>query len=438
MNTAAPQQVIPRRRILLCGLAALAILAQPPPASAQNDNMRTRLPAFQAPASDSLETQMMSRLSLGQLQPGDLDRLARLTVLRSISMLVNVRTDAPNSIIGSQLDQQITSLWDSSEAFYEVVSFSPLDPVSWEQAQYWLGMMDTMTVQIQGSLGELPGLSRRAADDLQSLSRLRGNIESLMGLVESNLVDQAPAPLEPSLDFDALRQDSQQVANDLVALIAKAGDTGRGRPGRDALVTELTDLLDRLQSFSKLLSTGPTRKATEDSFRLARRQMWRVEGRIVRLDFRASLENPWRGVRNQINAISNALGLPRIVELAAPPRTLTGQERTIAAHVDHAVAWLDEFFYDNRVSLRKTESGSQFLADVTGLRRELLALRRRALAGEPPPRLTELVTAIDRTSRQLSDRAAALARDGTNSSLESRYRSSAEAVRKLKGALAKG
>ena len=31
----------------------------------------------------------------------------------------------------------------------------------------------------------------------------------------------------------------------------------RGRPGRDALITELTDMLDRLQGFCRLLSLEP-------------------------------------------------------------------------------------------------------------------------------------------------------------------------------------
>ncbi len=77
-----------------------------------------RLPAFQAPASDSLEAEMLSRLALtGEYQPDDLPRLARLAVLESISMLVNVRADLPDSVLGNQLDQEITALWNGSQDF---------------------------------------------------------------------------------------------------------------------------------------------------------------------------------------------------------------------------------------------------------------------------------------------------------------------------------
>ena len=147
------------------------------------------------------------------------------------------------------------------------------------------------------------------------------------------------------------------MANDLVTLIGKAGDAGRGRPARDAIVTELTDLLERVQSFSRLLSTQPSPKALQDSFRIARRQMWRVEGRITRLEWRAGIERPWRDVRNKLNAVSNELGLPRVIELAPAPRPLAGPERAIAAHVDHAVAWLDEFLAANGQRLGKPRTG---------------------------------------------------------------------------------
>ena len=405
MTTTQNRRANPRHLLVLAGSAALALAAQHGEASGQN--IQTRLPAFQAPASDSLESEMLSRLSQGQLQPGDLARLARLSVLRSISMLVNVRADLPDSIVGNQLDQEITSLWNSSQEFYDVVSSSPLDAASLEQGQYWLDTIDAATRRVQASLGELPGMSAQAAGDLQSLSRLRGNIGSIMGSLELTLAEQAgPAP-ERAFSFDALRQGAQLVANGLVSLIDTAGDAGRGRAGRDAIVTELTDLLDRVQDFIRLLSTQPSLKATQDSFRAARRQMWRVESRIIHLDWRVGFERPWRDVRKRMNAVSNELGLPRVIEMAPLARPLTGQERAVAAHVDHAVAWLDEFLSEGGPRLRKTQTGAQFLADVTGLRRELLNLRRRAIAGDPAKRLTELLKVIERSNRQLSDRAGA-------------------------------
>ena len=149
------------RGTLLRIAAAIFFIACPAAARAQD--VQHRLPAFQAPASDSLESEMMTRLSVtGELEPGDLARLARLNVLNSISMLVNVRADLPSSTTGNQLEQEMTSLWNSSEAFYEVVSSAPLDKTSLAEAQYWLDSVTASQRQLSTSLGGFPGLSTRA------------------------------------------------------------------------------------------------------------------------------------------------------------------------------------------------------------------------------------------------------------------------------------
>ncbi len=417
-------------RLLLVVVAAIATLACP--AAAQLQDVQHRLPALQAPASDNLESEMMNRLAVtGQLEPGDLSRLARLAVLNSISMLVNVRADLAESLLGNRLEQELTELWNSSEAFYEDVSSLPLDATNLAQAQYHLEAMAEGQRRVNTSLGGLPGISQRAANNFQAFSRLLGPIGSGVNSLEANLAGRAGQVAPRSLDLEPLRQQAQLIANDLVTLIAKAGEVGRGRPGRDAIVTELTELLERVQSFSRLLPIQPSLRAVQDSFRRVRRQMWHVEGRISQLDWKAGLVRPWLLVKNHVSAVSDQLGLPRVIALEPPARPLTGIERSIAAHVDHAVAWLDEFLAQTERSLRKTEAGTQFRADATRLRRELLSLRRRAIAGEPAARLAEPLKVIERSNRQLSDRAAAMASDDTGKSLDSIYRNAAEAVGKL-------
>ena len=91
--------------------AAIAVLAGATTAAAQDDQVQHRLPAFQAPASDSLETEVLARLNrTGEYLPDDLPRLARLAVLESISMLVNVRADLRGSLTGNQLEEQVTAV----------------------------------------------------------------------------------------------------------------------------------------------------------------------------------------------------------------------------------------------------------------------------------------------------------------------------------------
>ena len=105
-----------------------------------------------------------------------------------------------------------------------------------------------------------------------------------------------------------------------------------------------------------------------------------------------------------MDAISDALGLPRVIEPAPPPRPLSAASRSLAAHVDHAVAWLDEFLAVDAPSLRKTTAGLQVQTDVTRLRHQLLDLRRRAIGGEPAERLAGPVQEIVGLNRSLADR----------------------------------
>jgi hypothetical protein len=422
--------------LFLRAAVVMAVLAGNRASSAQD--IQHRLPAFQAPASDSLESEMLSRVSLtGQFQPDDLPRVARLAVLNSISMLVNVRADLPDSVLGNQIDQEITGLWNSSQAFYEVVSTPPSDAASVARAQFLLAEVDAGYRRLASSLGELPGVSDRAADNLRSFSRLLGPVNSLMGTLEADVASQAQPTPERPLSLDSLRREAQIVANLLVPLIGKAGDVGRGRPGRDALITDLTDLLDRLQGFCRLLSIEPPLAEIQGSFRDARRQMWRTESRLLHVEWRASLEPPWRDVRQRMNALSDALGLPRVIVAAPVARPISAADRSVAAHVDHAVAWLDEFLYENAAKLRKTATGTQLKTDATALRHELLELRRRAIGGEPAERLTRSIQNIERLNQGLSDRAAELARDSASQSHAALYKNTAQAVRQLGTAVAK-
>jgi hypothetical protein len=339
-----------KRQARMSVLFALAVLAGPRAVHAQ-DGMQHRLPAFQAPASDALETSVLSRLAqTGEYLPDDLPRLARLAVLNSISMRVNVRADLPDSILGGQLDQDLTALSNDSQTFYDFVNSSTLDDdESLERAADLLAAVDAGHRRVQSTLGAFPGLSVRAANDLQSFSRLLEHVDSLVGILESNASSQTPPAQEPAVGPDSLRRQAQIAANLLVDLIAKVGDAGRGRPGRDALVTDLTDMLNRLQSFCRLLSLDPSLSEIQDSFRDARPPMWRAESRLLHAQWRAGLERPWRVVRERMNAISDALPLPRVIVLSPSDRLDVAPRRAGNAvpaankspSSDHAISRLD-------------------------------------------------------------------------------------------------
>jgi hypothetical protein len=299
-------------------LSTLILIAAALPSRAQ-DYFLHRLPAFQVPASDSFQTDVLNRLAqTGEYLPDDPPRLARLAVLNSISMLVNVRADLPDSLGGQELDQEITALWNDSQAFYDYVSTSNLDDAeSLEQAGVLLEAVAAGHRRVQSTLGVFPGVSGRAANDLQSFSLLLGHVDSLVGALEPDASGQAPRAQPPPAGPDSLRRQAQIAANSLVDFITKVGDAGRGRPQRDVLIADLNVVLNRLQSFCRLLSVDPSLAETQRSFRDARRALWSAESRLLNLRWGAGLDAHWRLVRGQLNDISNALGLPRVIVPAA-------------------------------------------------------------------------------------------------------------------------
>jgi hypothetical protein len=297
------------------GLAIIvALLIGSAPAIAQQ--IQTRLPAFQVPASDSLETQMLDRLSIsGQVDPDDLPRLARLAVLESISTLVNIRDDLRDSPLGARLEREATALLDASQVYADTVTSAPLDLSTLSRARADFVDMGAAHQQLAATLGELPGLSDRAAAGLQVVSRLMNESSALSGAIESNLLASAPLPRDKSLDLDLMQVQARRLANDLVKFIGAVREFRGGLAEKDGVLADSNGMLARVQAFSRKLSLPLAFKDLEESFRVIRRPMWDVEARIARLKWPAELASLWRGVRARMNAISDDFGIPRVIRL---------------------------------------------------------------------------------------------------------------------------
>ena len=424
------------RAILLVGLGSVAWIALGLEV-AHGQDFQTRLPSFQSPGSQSLEAQILDRLSVtGQYEPGDLASLARLAVLESISMLVNVRNDRPNGMLDSGMEAAVTALWDQAEDFYENVSESPLDAATLPRAQFLFAQMMAAQRQVESTLGAFPALSPRAATRLQEVSRVSGAISSVMTMTEANVSRTLPIPPDRTLDLEAIRRQSQLLANDLVVLIEKLkADDPEGKR-RHPVQEDLTGMLALVQDFEQKLALEPPLRELQASYRQSRRRLWQIEAEIARLGWPAGLRLEWRRVPQAPNAISEAFGLPRVIELAPNPRPAAASNRKLAAQVDRAVAWVDEFLTALGPELRKTPAGTRFQADTARMRRQLLKLRRSAIANDPPDRLSQSVREIEALNQQLVDRAGEVAGDVQGKDLIARLRDPALAVNRLRGLIA--
>jgi hypothetical protein len=401
------------------GLASNAATAQ---------QIQTRLPGFQAPASDTLESEILSRISVtGQYQPDDLARLSRLAVLESIATSVNIREDLRGSPLGNRLEEQATLLWDASQVFSDTVSSQAIDVDTMTRARDDFAEAKASLGQLEATLGGLSGVSNRAASHLQAVSRLFDASSVAMGAIESNLPGSGLGPLTEAIDLDALRTHAQNLANELVVLIAKVSDSQSGRAKNQPVLDGLNALASLVRDFARSLVLMPAFTELKQSVRVIRRRLWRLEAAVKASEWPADWQRQWRTVRERANQLSDDFGLPRVIVFAPRDARAAGSDRELIARVDRSIAWVDEYLTAMGPELKKNPAGARFNQDVAKLRRQLLELRRGAAANEPKARLSQRLGAIEVMNQGLAGRARDLERSVDNV-ISARFKDPSQAV----------
>ena len=176
-------------------------------ATVQAQNIVSRPPSFQAPGQRSLQNEILDRLATtGQFQPDDVPRLARLVVLNSMAMLVDVRADLNQTTIGNDLGADIIDLSEASELYYESVSATSLDSPDIARALQLYEAVEQSYRRVDSTLGELPGLSRQAAVRLRDVSRLLNVLSPVNAQLEANLPATFPVPVPRSNELDKVAE----------------------------------------------------------------------------------------------------------------------------------------------------------------------------------------------------------------------------------------
>jgi hypothetical protein len=364
---------------------------------------------FEIAPAGSYEWDLLGRLWVtGRYESMDVFRLARLTVLESIAMYQNMRADLSGTMTGARLEGEMSALWDAAEFFYVGAGAGPMNFASLTQSRVLVADLGAAYRQVSVSLGSLPGLSPRAADHLQDVSRLLPTMESVLDAIETDVLGTgAPAPpANPPPDPAALREASRRLIPELQGLIQSVSESNPPPPGRDGLMAGLNGLLDLFQGFDRMLTAEPSAGDLVRSLRKVSNHMGSVEVQIVRLAGTPELARRWREFRQRIYALSDDLGLPRVISLVPAAPLAQGVDRKRLAPVDRAVAALDKFLSEAVPGQDEaTDAGSRFRGDVAQLRRALLQFRQQVAANEPAERLSRSLREIEIMNRRLSDRA---------------------------------
>ena len=366
---------------------------------------------YENPTAGSLEEEMLNRLSVtGQYRPGDLPRLARLTVLESIAMYENLRSDFRGTSTGARIEGEMSELWDAAELFYVSANYPPPNLGGLNRSRALLADVNAAYRQIDSSLRENAGMASRSALHLEDISRLLPVMNSAFEAIDAEVNTPVVAPVARRPDFAPIREQSRRLTEDIRSLVAGVTDAKPAPVGSAALIPDLNGLLELVRGFDRTLDSGPSTSDLVASLRVLRRRMWAVEARIARTPGIRALQARWRQIRSQIDAMSDDFGLPRVVNLVrASERPGRAQaeavDRKLVAQVDRSIVALDEYLSQDGAALKQTEAGADFEGQVGRLRLDLLQLRQRSVAKELTGPLSPLFLEIESINRQLRERA---------------------------------
>ena len=141
-------------------------------------------------------------LGPGPARPGrtgrsrDLATLAHLTVLESISLWADIRSDVPASPLGTRLDTQVKQLWDTAAVFEESVSANPPNAQTLPGILPGYRNLQAASREIESEAAGTGGLSLRVAGHLADISRLTAATDAMMRAIESEYLATVAVPAE--------------------------------------------------------------------------------------------------------------------------------------------------------------------------------------------------------------------------------------------------
>ena len=248
------------------------------------------------------------------MQPDDLSNLTRLMTLQSVAMLADIHADMPGTITGNRLEGQIRQLWDATEDMSETIGTAPLDSRVLLRVEEKYVDVQNAYLQLNSTLGELPGISNRASAHLQGFGRLTAATNSVMRAIDADL--RAPVRLATTRkpNVERLREQARLFSNDVVGLDAKVKNLKQRDATSAALARDLDELFRSTQEFLRAVAPASSTEQIRSAFRPVQQNLARADARITKLSLPTDFTRNWRGMRNRLSAINDEIGLPRLID----------------------------------------------------------------------------------------------------------------------------
>jgi hypothetical protein len=362
-------------------------------------------PSFQSLAGPSLEDQILYRMTvLGTREPGDLVQLARLIELRSIATLASIQNDLPNTVVSVALQRDAFALWNAADALDQTVWYLPADVQNLAMARSLSTQVGIAYDRLGSTLLDYPGLSPRGAFYLEGISNLLPVALSTIGAMEADLVPLAPGPPpQPQVDLVALRYLCQLLLRDLAGLMKQVSEPSAPPDERAQIVAGLSRFQQVVGGFDRVLTLQPALPEVLESFRLMLRAARGAEALLARPNLRGA----WRPLRDRVNAISDALQLPRdvIPGRAAAVPALVPLAPGLLIRLDRAIEAVASGLEQPGLLEGGDPVASRLWDHARRLELKLLVFGQRVLAGETSRQLDGALREIESLDEQLVGRA---------------------------------
>jgi hypothetical protein len=384
----------------LAFVAVLGMLGDWQFACAQSSIVAVGPPSFQSTAVPSLEGEMLYRMSyLGQYEPGDLNALARLAELRSISTIAGVQDDLRGSVAGAQLERETRALWNATGSFDQALTNWPADAQNLAASESLLTNTQAAFDRLNSSLGGLPALSPRGASYLEGISRILPFQESALQMNEPKIARPAGVSVARRVNLAELRAHATLLARALAELTQEIKQLQGNPSNRATALTELSRLLELISGFDRMLGFEPDLPEITESFCLLIRGAWSAKSAVIKI---ASGE-AWRPLHDRLRAISGMVQVPRAQAASsrAPVGPVTRRTSDLLAVIDRADSLIAA-----AVGAEQTPDGNEPPTSELGdrarrLEVRLLVWRQHVLTGDSVAELEGGLLEIEALSQQL-------------------------------------
>ncbi len=334
-----------------------------------------------------------------QLTQADLPNLGRLVALEATSMFVHARSELRNSPDSALLLEEISSLWNAADAFTAAATY-PLGSQRIQAGRLTFPELEEAFYRVKATLGRMPGIATRAAENFYNMSRVVAVIKPLLELPPPAGAVVAPRQFEP----EVITNKAHELSTALVPMKTHVKSESDRGVKLKTLEDEI-DLLEKLiQGFERIASSGASERDLVASFWPIRIRAQRINRELQKGNLRGAGLSLWRAIEQQLDEMETRFQIPReIVPRPAGANTRLPDVAALAP-IDLAVRDLDGLVDRIAAENPRPPQRDRVQADARRLITRLLLTRQFLLGQVSREQVNLVLVELEMSWRQLERR----------------------------------